>query len=123
MDMGSVEDPNNLRLSALDIECSIMDGGLNLGIVFSRTMFDTPSIERLLDLWALALKPLTSCKAGPVENPLELTSGTTIGDLTSDESLQLLRDSLQPYNVDPLAVADVVPAADIQAAMLLSGLQ
>ncbi|XHG05677.1 hypothetical protein AWENTII_008895 [Aspergillus wentii] len=120
---GSVEDPKNARLSALDVECSITDGVLDLGIIFSKAVFDTASMEQLLELWTQALQQLISRNPGPSMNTLQSPLTTPVAGLTRNESLQLTKDSLRPHNVDFSTVADIIPATDTQAAMLLAGLQ
>ncbi|TLD07980.1 hypothetical protein PspLS_12164 [Pyricularia sp. CBS 133598] len=121
VDMGSWEDPLNKRPFVFEFESSIDDDCVNLGVFFSRAIHAEADMHKLLSLWDSTLREFT-------------TGSWIVDDLSASASparwipqeLRPHRDALEAglrkHKIQPSQVERLVPATDIQVAMVLASM-
>ncbi|KAI6594152.1 NRPS [Pyricularia oryzae] len=121
VNMGSWEDPLNKRPFVFEFESSIDDDCVNLGVFFSRAIHTEADMHKLLSLWDSTLR--------------EFATGSWIVDGLLDKAPQprwipqelrphrdALEAALRKHKIQPSQVERLVPATNIQAAMVLASL-
>ncbi|KAK3321888.1 tyrocidine synthetase 1 [Apodospora peruviana] len=113
IDMGSWEDPSNVRPFVFDFESSLDNDCINVGVFYSSMLHSDTSMKKLLGLWDTSLRSLAA--------PQTLTESIRL-----PHQLQAHRSAVEvalgTHRIDHAKVEQVVPATDMQAAMLLASI-
>lgn len=114
------EDPLDQRFAAMNIGCGVNNGILTMSLIYSFAMHDDKEASDLLHQWSSSLKEvLKHCKGDSVRCILTSREFPTL-QLQRRQIATLVRSSLEPIEIKPSMIENIVPATDMQKSILLA---
>ncbi|KAM7190121.1 hypothetical protein V8F20_009851 [Naviculisporaceae sp. PSN 640] len=118
IDMGSWEDPNNARPFVFDFESSLDNEHANLGVFYSSKLHSEVDIDRLLALWDESLRSLATAS----DAVIKAVPGSFWLPDELEQHRSVVETALDTHKIDKTKIERVVPATDLQVAMLLASI-
>ncbi|KAL2700826.1 hypothetical protein AAEP93_007645 [Penicillium crustosum] len=119
-DIGPLEDPRNRRCFTIDFEAAVSNNLLTVGAFFSTELFSRESLTQLLEFWTADIRDLSTNDSSCT--PVASVESVIPMDAALESDRPAIEASLGSHRIPAKSVEEVLPATDMQTAMMLASL-